>query len=187
MIRINLLPVRAAQKKEKLVSQVAVLVVVLLLTLVVCGFVHFSLAGKVQAQKAENEKVQAEINSLRKKIGQVGKFKKLQKELRGKLDVLQTLKDAKTGPVHLLDELTMALPEKLWLNSFRESGGNISIEGIGLNEETVATFMESLESSPYYKNVELQVIEQKTQDGNKLHNFSLISKAEFPRTENKQK
>lgn len=181
MIRINLLPVRAAQKKEKLLSQVVVLVVVLLLTSTACGFVHFSLAGKVKAQKAENEKMQSELNSLSKKIGQVGRFKKKQKELQGKLDVLDKLKEAKTGPVHLLDELTMALPEKLWLNSFSESGGNISIEGIGLNEETVAKFMESLESSPYYLNIDLKFIEQRSQGGNKLHRFSLTAKTEFPR------
>ncbi|MFO7982653.1 MAG: PilN domain-containing protein [Desulfuromonadales bacterium] len=183
MIRINLLPVRAAQKKEKLVSQVVVLVLVLVLALTACGFVHFTLAGKVKAQKAENDKIQTELNSLRKKIGQVGQFKERQKELRGKLDVLQELKAARTGPVHLLDELTMALPEKAWLNSFRESGGTISIEGIGLNEETVATFMESLEISPYYKNVELQVIEQRNQGGNKLHSFSLTARADYPQAE----
>nr|NIR69384.1 fimbrial protein [candidate division KSB1 bacterium]NIW73113.1 fimbrial protein [candidate division KSB1 bacterium] len=123
MIKINLLPVRAAQKKEKLFSQVFVLVAGLLVIIAGCGFVHFSLTGKIADQREENQRIQSELSSLRKKIGQVGKFKKLKKDLEGKLAVLKKLKDAKSGPVHLLDELTMALPEKIWIDSYRESSG----------------------------------------------------------------
>ncbi len=180
MIRINLLPVRAAQKKEKLVSQVLVLVLALVLTVLACGFVHFSLAGKISDQKVENKKIKKELSSLQKKIGQVGKFKKLQKELKGKLDVLEKLKEAKTGPVHLLDELTLALPDKLWINSYKEANGNVSIQGVGLNEENVARFMESLEESPYYRNVNLVVVEQRSVKGNKIQNFNLSMNVESP-------
>ena len=46
------------------------------------------------------------------------------------------------GPLYLLDELYRALPEKVWLTSFKEGGGRAQIKGIGANEEDVAIFME---------------------------------------------
>ena len=41
MIRINLLPVRAAQKKEKLRSQLSIFILCLLLVCIGCGALYF--------------------------------------------------------------------------------------------------------------------------------------------------
>ncbi len=180
MIRINLLPVRAAQKKEQLRGQLVVFALCLIGVTVACAGFYMSLSGKVSAEQESISQKEAEIQRLRKAIGEVAHFKKLQQELRGKLDVLDKLKEGKSGPVHLLDELSRVLPEKLWITSFRESGGSIDLEGVGLNEETVARFLRDLEASPYYKNVELRVVEQVLQGDLKLQKFSLNSRVETP-------
>jgi type IV pilus assembly protein PilN len=178
MIRINLLPVKAAQKKERLRGQMIVAASSLVATGVACGVVYAALLGNIRSQQAEIADKEAEISRLKKDIGEVGHFKNLQKELQGKLDVLAQLKAARSGPVKLIDELSRALPEKVWLTSFKESGGSISISGVGLNEEVVAEFLRNLEISPQYKQVELSVVEQMTQDGQKLHKFDITSQAE---------
>jgi len=180
MIRINLLPVKSVQKKEMLRGQLIILLLAVVVVLAACIGVYSSLLGKISNKKTEIAQIQTDINNLRKKIGEVGRFKKLQKELQGKLDVLGRIKEGQTGPVHLLDELSKALPNKLWITSFKESGGNISLQGIGLNEPTVAQFLGNLESSPYYKNVELQVIEQISASGRKLQRFDVTCRAESP-------
>jgi type IV pilus assembly protein PilN len=180
MIRINLLPARATQKKERLRNNLLGLVAALLVTGLVCGGVYVSLLASINDERAAIAAKEAEIQSLRKAIGEVAQFKKLQEELRGKLDVLGKLKDGKTGPVHLLDSLGQAVPDKLWLTSFKEAGGAISISGFGLNEETVAQFLRDLNASPYFTGVELQVIEQVNQGGTKLHKFDLICRATKP-------
>jgi len=181
MIRINLLPVRAAQKKAKLHGQVAAMAVALVLSVVTCGAIYSSMAIRISSEKKEIAQIEAKINSLKKVLGEVARFKQLQKEYQAKLDVLVSLKDKKTGPVHLLDELSRVLPDKLWLEDFKESGGNISIRGIGLNEATVAIFMRELEASPYYQGVELRVTEQQIQkSGLKLQKFDLACKIERP-------
>jgi type IV pilus assembly protein PilN len=110
----------------------------------------------------------------------VAQFKKLQAELQGKLDVLEDLKRKKTGPVHLLDELSRVLPDKLWLTSFTEKSGQINIKGVGLNENIVATFIRDLESSPYYQKVDLTVTRQVVQEGIKLHEFEITSGVAIP-------
>lgn len=178
MIYINLLPVRAAQKREKLIEQSIILVAILALSVALCIGVYTVLLTKVSAEKDAMAQKKQEIEQLKKTIGEVDRFKKLQEELKNKLAVLDKLKEGKTGPVMLLDELARAVPEKLWLTSFKESGGNIALTGIGVDEETVANFMRQLEESPLFQKVELQVIEQTKLADTKLNKFNISCQVE---------
>ena len=98
MIRINLLPVRAAQKKEKLKGQIAVFVLSLILVIAACGGIYMNQVVRIDAVKAEIQNNQNESARLKKAIGEVAHFKKMQKELRGKLDVLDKIKEGKRDP-----------------------------------------------------------------------------------------
>ena len=180
MIKINLLPVRAAQKKEKLRAQSSILVLSLLAISVACGAEYFRTMTKIDSKKAEITAVQAEINQLKKKIGEVSRYQKLQSDLKKKLEILQVLKDGRSGPVHLLDELNHALPDKLWLTDYSASGGAITVSGIAVDENVVASFMETIGASPYYGNVELKGISQLVMNNIKLQKFTLNRRAIQP-------
>ena len=180
MIRINLLPVRAAQKKEQLRSQLVILAAGLVLTVVACAALYGSLSVKISTQRRELAAKRHQIRQLQKTIGEVTHFKKLKAELRSKLDVLAKLKAGKAGPVHLLDDLNKILPDKVWLTGFQDKGGRISVHGIGLNQQVVAQFMNNLEASPYYQNVELQLVQQATQDKVKVQKFNISCREEKP-------
>jgi len=184
MIRINLLPVRAAQKKEQLKSQIVILVLAIVLTFAVCIVLYTSISFKVDERKQDIKNKQNEIAQLKKVIGEVDRFKDLKAQLQGKLDVLDKLKANRTGPVHLLDELSAAIPSKVWINSFKESGGMITISGVGLNEEAVAEFLQRLEASDYYQDIELQVIEKKTEGGRQVESFGIVCRVESPSKSN---
>lgn len=173
MIRINLLPVRAAQKKERLRSQVTILILSVIGTVSVCVLVWVSLSAKVDEVQNQIAAKNSEIARLKKTIGEVDQFKKLQKELREKLDILAELKANRSGPVRLLDELSRTIPEKVWISSFNELGGAIVITGFGLTEESVADFMRRLEESSFYKDIELDVLEQKVSDGRDTQSFKI--------------
>lgn len=183
MIRINLLPVRAAQKKEKIRSQLSVLVLCIILVLLGCGALYFQKMSAVKAMQAELTSINQKNNSLKKKIGQVKDFEQKKADLEKKLDILVTLKEDKAGPVHLLDELSSALPDKLWLTKFSEKSGNVTLDGIADSENTVAVFMESLDASPYYQNVELAVTERTTVGDNKMQKFTLNCRVQKPSSE----
>lgn len=180
MIRINLLPVRAALKKEKLRSQLSIFILCIILVCIGCGALYVQ-------QKMINNNVKDEIvtieqknKELRNKIGQVKDFEKKKADLEQKLGILKTLKDGKSGPVHLLDELSAALPEKIWLTKFSEKNGSINLAGVADSEKTVAVFMRSLDISSYYKNIELSVTEQTKVGDRKMQKFTLGCKVETP-------
>ena len=176
MIRINLLPVKAAQKKEMLKGQLMVVILALIVTMGICGAAYMYIAGEVEDRQAQINQKQSEISRLKKKIGEVNKFKKRQKELRAKLDVLERLKAARIGPLYILDALYEAMPDKLWLSKVQVSPGRAKISGVGVNEETVALFMKNLEASDFFSGVELKVTKQITQDKIKFQKFDLTCK-----------
>ena len=173
MIRINLLPVKAAQKKEQLKGQLMIVVLALIVTAGICGAAYMHITGKVDDLQQRIDQKRAEIAQLQKTIAEVKDFEKRQKDLRAKLDILEKLKTAKVGPVYLLDELYQALPEKLWLTNFREAGGMAQVSGIGVSEEAVALFMRNLETSGSYERVELKVTKQIVQANIKFQQFDL--------------
>lgn len=173
MIRINLLPVRAAQKKERLRSQGMILVLSVVGVVAACALVWMSLSGKVDKVKSEVRAKNAEIARLQKTIGDVKDIEAKKAELKAKLDVLAKLKANRSGPGRLLDELSRVIPEKVWIKSFSEAAGAISISGTGLTEESVADFIAALEKSKFYMNVELDVMEQKEIAGRSLQSFSI--------------
>jgi type IV pilus assembly protein PilN len=74
------------------------------------------------------------------------------------------------------------LPEKLWLTSFSEKGGLITLSGVADDEHTVARFMQNLEASDYYQNIELTVTEQSKVGDNIMKKFTLSCAAQQPST-----
>jgi type IV pilus assembly protein PilN len=180
MIKINLLPVRESQKKEKLREQFVVLVASAIFVVVGCAAAYTTIQTKISTKNEEIAEQTRIVEQLKKQIGEVEKVKKLQAELQSKLDILSKLKENKTGPAHMLDELSAATPEKLWIESFDNVAGVVNLSGFGVNEEIVATFLQQLESSIYYKNVELQSLEQATLDGHKLQKFKVVAREDSP-------
>ncbi|MBW1998369.1 MAG: PilN domain-containing protein, partial [Deltaproteobacteria bacterium] len=107
--------------------------------------------------KKEEERVTRELKKYQKTISKIRQLEKKIKEINAKLNVIKELEKKKTGPVHLLEEITYAVPkDKLWLNSLKESGGKLTLSGTAMDNETVALFMTNLENSEYINSVELQ-------------------------------
>ena len=183
MIRINLLPVRAAQKKERLRSQLSVLLLCVILVCAVCGALYVQKMFAIDGLKNEIVTLDKKNADLKKTLGEVANYEKKKKDLEQKLAVLNRLEEGRSGPVRLLDELSNslpAMPDKLWLTQFAEKSGGIEIQGYGDSEKTVAKFMQNLEASKYYKEIELTVTEQAKLGESKLQKFTLKCKKESP-------
>ena len=183
MIKINLLLVRGAKKKETIKQQITILVFVLVVSVVVMGGIYLYLVGLIKSTKTEIVQAETEIQQLKAKIGQIENLKKLEDEVRKKLDVLNQLRVGKTGPVKRLAALSDTVPDKLWLTRYNESGDSITISGIAYTEELIADFMRNLEGSHQFFQVELQVSEQIVVSGVKAKRFDLSCKLAAPKKE----
>ena len=157
MIRINLLPFRAARKKENIRRQLMVYGLSVVLLLSIMGYTFFYLTSTLNGLKEDEKRIQDELKTYEQTIKRIAELEKKIKEIRAKLEVIQELERNKTGPVHLLDELALAVPkEKLWLSGMKETKGSLTLTGTAMDNETVALFMTNLENSDYISGVELQ-------------------------------
>ena len=183
MIRINLLPVRAAKKKEAIQRHLALfaigLVLVLGASLVMYKIKDNALAGVEQ----QNSRLEAEIANLKKIIGEVEVYKEQEVLLEKKLEVIRTLKANKIGPVHMLDQLATRIPEKLWLSTLQESNKKVTLKGVSINNEVIATFMSRMEESDYFAEVYLVSIQARPEGDLKLKEFTITSKLIIPSLE----
>jgi type IV pilus assembly protein PilN len=192
MIRINLLPYRASKKKETANQQLVIMGVTVLVVLSLLGVAFFITLGKISTTKSEITKSENELAELKKKIGEIDNLKKLQAEVQKKLDILNQLRKEKAGPSIRLARISDIVPERMWLTRYQESGTKVSIAGLAYNEELIAEFMRSLQSSPEYVDVELQGSEQQEINGVKLKKFDLtcaikVEKKEEPKKEPQKK
>jgi type IV pilus assembly protein PilN len=157
MIRINLLPFRAARKKENVRRQISIYVLSVAFLFIVMIYFFLQLNSTLNGLKEEERRLQTELKTYEDTIKRIAELEKKIKEIRAKLEVIRELERNKTGPVHLLDEIATAVPrEKLWLTSIKETGGSLTLTGTAMDNETVALFMTNLETSDYISNVELQ-------------------------------
>jgi type IV pilus assembly protein PilN len=179
MIRINLLPFRAARKRENIKRQVTVYGLSVILLLVAMAYVFLQLDGRLSEVKAQETQLNQELAKHKKTIARINTLKKRIKLIERKLGVIQRLEEGKQGPVRLLDELAKAVPkDRLWLSAMAESKGNLTLRGLARNNETVAEFMVNLEKSPIVITVDLQSSKSTTVRGVSLSEFSLKCKVD---------
>jgi len=176
MIRINLLPVRAAKKKETAVQQIVIFCVAVVLAAAVVMSLYFVKRVQVATTKSSITAANAKINELKSKIGKLEELKALKEQVKKKLDVLAQLRKNKTGPAQRLATLSDTTPNQLWLTGYSEAGENVKISGIAYSEELIAQYMRALEASADYMNVELVVSEQLESAGTKLKKFDVNMK-----------
>lgn len=188
MIRINLLPFRAARKIENIRRQITIYVLLVVLTIISIGYVFIQINGELTALKQEKNIVDAELKTYQKTLNEIKLLEKQIKEIKTKLGVIKTLEKGKAGPVLLLEAISNAVPkDKLWLNSFSESNGKIALSGTAMDNETVALFMDNLKNTGQIQTVELRGTQLRDipQYKLKVSDFSLDC-TQMPATEKKK-
>lgn len=148
MIRINLLPFRAARRRENIKQQIMFFGLIIFLCLAFMAFYYLKLNDKVNGLIEEESNLNKELAGYKKELDEIKSLEKKIAQVRTKLDVIKKLEDGKTGPVLLLSDIAGAVPkDRLWLRSLSEKKGSLSLSGTAMDNETVALFMNNLEKT----------------------------------------
>ena len=183
MIRVNLLPVREERRKATAQRLGAMLAATLFGSVLVVFGIHGVLRLDISSTRDQTLATQKEIEKFEPQLKQVEAFKKTKAEIEQKLGVIQSLHEARSGPVRVLDELSTHTPDRIWISKVAIHAGKLSLEGMSLDNELVALFLTSLEESPYFKNVELVETQAKDKDGFKLNAFEVSALMTSPAAE----
>ncbi len=171
MIEINLLPHREAKRVADLRQNVALLLLGLVLQGGAIWFLESSVESDLTAAQASVRQLESDIEQFKPQELQVAEFKRTRSQLEDKLGVIEGLDKGRTGPVRLMDELTIYTPDRLWLTELETAGSRITIEGESLDTGTVADFLRGLNESAFFMNVDLD----KTSRGKELEGIKLVT------------
>jgi type IV pilus assembly protein PilN len=176
MIKINLLPVRAAKKREFGRQQIILFAVLL----VGAGVGNYLWYNKVESDLEDlNRRIastRAEIAQLEKTIGEVKSIKEDKKALEDKLKILDTLKQGRTGPVKVMDELASLIPQRVWIVDYSEASGGVTITGKAAAYEDLSAFSKRMKASKHFRDI---VIKRAAQAGNGIVDWTITCAADY--------
>jgi len=113
-------------------------------------------SGQLSSLRAENARIEEQRRELQEVAGQVESIQDRTDLLRQKLGVIVELKVNQTGPVMMLDQVSRAITDGLWLTRLEMEDRNVTIRGGALSEVAVADFVTALERSQYFEAVRLR-------------------------------
>lgn len=158
MIRINLLAVERSAGKKKASAGVTAAqrvtigaALIVLSTVVGIGWWFWSLRTESQQLDEDIRRAEVEAQQLRSVLAQVQKFETERARLQQRVTLIEQLRKGQTGPVHILDEVSRALPERLWLVSMSQRGADFTVEGRTTSLTGVSDFVANLEASQWFK------------------------------------
>jgi len=158
MIRINLLPAeraRAPRRSSALqVGQKVTLACSLILVAAGLGVLWWWWALDRSSARLDGELLaaQRETTRLRTLISQVEKFETQKQQLQQRVALIEELRKGQGAPVHILDEISRALPEMLWLTELKQdASGGLTIEGRCLTLTALSDFVGNLERSGFFR------------------------------------
>jgi type IV pilus assembly protein PilN len=179
MIRINLFPFRAARIKENIRRQVTIYLLSTVFLILAMSYYTLNFTKEVKSLRNEQEKKQKDLATFQETIKKIQQLQTTIADIELKLNTIRDLEKVKSGPVRLLDDIAMSVPkDKLWLTSLKENKGVLTLEGTAMDNETVADFMNRLESTQSVSSVELVKTQQKEIQALKLSlkDFALTCK-----------
>ncbi len=159
MIKINLVsagPEAAATRKATPEISLGshqgdiILLVALSIGLVITGSWWYMLHSHVTELRGVKAQRTTERNDLQKYIDKVVELEAKRAELKAKIDTIRQLKENQKGPVRILDEVSRAMPDLVWLTALNLAGTHVTLNGMALDENAFANYVDSLNASPFF-------------------------------------
>ena len=135
--------------------------------------VQWLLDANIKETSAQITDTKNQIAHHKSLMMEVTKYKELHRTYQDRLNTIETLRKERGAPAKVLEELSVGKPDKLHFESLKKEGPRIGVEGVALDDETVANFMDNLRKSKLFTNIDLVVSEQIEQSKIKLKKFIL--------------
>lgn len=173
MARINLLPWRAARRKQRQQQFYTMLGAAAILAVVAVFGIKMYFDSLIQAQQARNAYLQTEITAVEAKIKEIEELDRKRASLLQRKQVIEQLQASRSQMVHLFDELVRTIPEGVRLESIKQAGDLLTLEGLAQSNARVSSYIRALEGSGWMSHPDLSIIEAKGADRNMPYIFNL--------------
>ena len=159
MPRINLLPWREAQRKERKLAFAVAMGVAAVAACVTAFSVYLMFGSMIQAQERRNEQLRAEIKAVDKQIEEINNLENAKQKFIARMKIIEQLQRSRPEIVHVFDEIVRTLPDGVYLTSVKQTALKLKFEGVAQSSTRVSSFMRNIDASDWLKNPELEVVQ----------------------------
>ena len=174
MIRINLLPHREEKRRARRQQFFALAGLVVVVSALIIFFVHGVNSARIGTQEEKNAFLKREIASLDKEIDEIKRLKEQSNALLSRKKVIETLQSNRAETVTLMNDLARLMPEGIYLKSVKQSGVNITLNGVAQSNARVSSLMHNLETSAILDTPTLVEVRADTSTKRRLSQFTLV-------------
>ena len=139
------------------------------------------MSSRVSGLDKKLKQTQAELDKYNKINQEIAEIKKKLENLNKKMAVMAELESNRHEPTRLMDTLTqVVVPKRMWFTKLEEKDKTVNVNGIALDNKTVADFMVRLEKSGLFSAVSLKTLKQTVVQNSNLKSFAILCVKKSP-------
>jgi type IV pilus assembly protein PilN len=162
MPRINLLPWRDQQRRDRKLAFFVALGAAAALAAIAAFIAYLLLGSMIDAQEQRNDRLRAQIKVLDKQIEEINDLEAQKQKFISRMRIIETLQRSRPEVVHLFDELVKEMPDGTYLTSVKQTGSKLKLEGVAQSSTRVSALMRNISASQWLEKPELEVVQTKT-------------------------
>jgi len=174
MPRINLLPWREGQRKERKLAFLVALGVAAIAAGVTTFAVYLAFGSMVESQQHRNDMLRAQIKTLDKQIEEINSLESDKQRFIARMNIIERLQRSRPEIVHVFDEIVRTLPEGVYLTAVKQTDKRLKFDGVAQSSTRVSSFMRNIDTSQWLRNPELEVV-QSTKNSGPGSSFTLTA------------
>jgi type IV pilus assembly protein PilN len=161
MPRINLLPWRDQQRRERKLAFFVALGGAVVLAVIAAFIGYLMLGAMIDAQEHRNERLRAQIKILDKQIEEINDLEAQKQKFISRMQIIEKLQRSRPEVVHLFDDLVKDMPDGTYLTSVKQTGNKLKLEGVAQSSTRVSALMRNISASQWLEKPELEVVQTK--------------------------
>ncbi|HMN45833.1 MAG TPA: PilN domain-containing protein [Povalibacter sp.] len=161
MPRINLVPWREAERKQKRQEFGVGAVGALVLAGAIAFAVNLQMSSAIGAQNERNQYLKDETAKLDKQIAEILELDQEKQRLVARMQVIEQLERSRAEVVHLFDQLVRTLPDGIYLTSIKQTDRKVQLRGIAQSSSRVSNYMRNIDASEWMADPSLDILETK--------------------------
>jgi type IV pilus assembly protein PilN len=159
MPRINLLPWREGQRKERKLAFLVALGVAALAAGVASFAAYLLYGSMIEGQQHRNDQLRVEIKTLDKQNEEINNLETAKQKYIARMEIIEKLQRSRPEIVHVFDEIVRTLPEGVYLTAIKQNDKKLKFEGVAQSSTRVSSFMRNIDGSQWMRNPELEVVQ----------------------------
>lgn len=156
MIRINLLESERAARGKGAAGGAAggpnigpylPLAASILISVGAIGYLWWKVTTDIASTETAIEAAKTEVAALEKEKARKEELERKRKSVQDQVALIERLKMEQAGPVRMLDEISKALPDFVWLTAMTQSGNQVKMTGESSNNNAIADYLLNLQKA----------------------------------------